>query len=72
MATQAEIAAQIAKDKQFAKLTKFAKWNICAECEAPLVVRWWQGEYEIKCGQNKNHQGFKSWKEIQRGERNGI
>ena len=66
MATPAEIEAQINKDKQFDELTKFVKKHICAQCEAPLVVRWWQGEHEVKCGQDKAHQGFKSWKESKR------
>lgn len=60
MATPAEIQHQAELNARHTDLTAFAAKHLCLECGGPLEVRWWQGDYEMACGQNKAHIGTKS------------
>ncbi len=59
---ETELAEYRERDRQYRELTDYAPRHICAVCNGPLVVRWWQGKYEIICGNDKSHEiGHKGW-----------
>ncbi|KKN63772.1 hypothetical protein LCGC14_0498760 [marine sediment metagenome] len=72
MATEAQLQAQIALNRERDRLVELARTNICY-CDGELVVAWIGGEYVLRCGKDKSHEGIKPKSEhhrmIERQER---